>query len=384
MNLLRNFTRVLFVLLSVFLLIEAGAYIVLHRVVTIGDVASLFASQPSRRTYNTKNTPYNVLTRQNEAFVQAEAAYAAGNYSKARELYKQALSTASDSVQAGQIEYKMAILEEQAGTAVDAVLAYKDIVANQEYASYPILKAYALQSLIEMYYSDPNPAITKRIFTDAPYSAMYIEGDMDASYKNLAQYAVSFYPLGLPELRIASWYVKEYSRDKNSTTTEALVALTDKAIFYADADVERTKADTNAAVLIPSILSRKAALLMNLQAIGLVSVDKAEIAARAALDMFKAIGRPQDDGYSRYYYAVLLSRLGEVRREDVRRTLSPFYNTPDLYREQSVMDFFASERTNRLGQKQRIARLAVIDSNFKILLISKGWNEKDFTTTRTR
>jgi len=327
--------------------------------------------------YAQDNTPFKVLTATNPAFAEADAAAAAGKYEEAKMLYAKALSAASDKVQIGQIEYKLASLEDQYGDPITAIGLYKKIVADPAFANYHIVKAYAVQSMGELYFRNGNVAVAKEIFKDQPYAAMVVAGQNQLTLRHLYDYAVTFYPLGISELRIANWYadnLKNVTTDGTSASSTYPAFIKD-ALALADADIQRTKTDVNAARGIPLILDRKASLYLRLYNAQLATAPEAEKACEEAIHMYASIGRPQNDGFARYYDAVLLSQIGS-RNDDVRAILSPLSDAS--YKGSNAFSFFQNEKANTLGQKDRLVTLARIAPQFKALLLSLGWNEKDF------
>ncbi|MHB1086763.1 MAG: tetratricopeptide repeat protein [Minisyncoccota bacterium] len=335
----------------------------------------------SATPYGESNTPSSVLTRENQYFADANAASKAGNYEQAKQLYTQALATAKDSVQASQIQFTSALLEDRYGSAVRAVDLYKQIVANPANASYPRMKANAIANMVELYYRNGNPAVTTQIFKDAPYSNLFVPGDVDLTYRHLAEYAVSFYPLALPELRIAGWYAYRLTDEGKVSSDEATStypAIIQSAVSSANQEIDRMKTNDTDVRLIPNILARKSALYLNMYSAGLATAQETEAINKAGVDIFASIGEPvASDGFARYYYAVFLSEQGPSRLDDLKTIVGPFYNDA-AYKGTFSLSFFASEKTNTLGQKARLAKIAKADPKFKALLISLGWNEKDF------
>ncbi len=159
--------------------------------------------------------------------------------------------------------------------------------------------------------------------------------------------------------------------------TASYPAMIYNAISLADADIARTKSDTNAAKLIPYILVRKGALYLNMYEADLASAEDTERLLREAVNIFSSIGLQRHDGLARYYYAVFLSEQGASRQTDLQAVVAPLYNDPQ-YKGSTALSFFGSERENRLNQKSRLVTIARMDSKFKTLLLSLGWNERDF------
>jgi len=341
-----------------------------------------FAQSPeSTIRYSESNTPSSVLVRENQYFAEANAAAKAGDYEKARQLYEQALATATDSIQASQIQFTIAMLEDRYGSALRAVDLYKQIVVNPTNADYPRMKANAVANMIELYYRNGDPAVTAEIFKDSPYSNFLVPGDADLTYRHLAEYAVSFYPLALPELRIAGWYaylLTDEGKVQNGEATSTYPAIIQNAVSAANQDIDRLKTDIDAARIMPTILTRKSALYLNMYNAGLASAQETEKINKEGLDIFASIGASYGaDGFARYYYAVFLSGQGSSRSTDLKNVLAPFYDSV-AYKGTIALSFFASEKTNNLSQKARLVKIAKADPKFKVLLISLGWSEKDF------
>lgn len=359
-------------------------FLALVAIVAIGGywyVTYSVADSEKKIEYSTSSTPFMVLTHENKYFAEANAAAKAGNYEQARQLYAQALSNATDSIQASQIQFTAALFEDRHGDAFRAIDLYKQIVANPANASYPRMKANAITNMIELYYRNGSPTVNAQIFKDLPYSTLAVAGDIDLTYRHLAEYAVSFYPLALPELRIAGWYayrLTDEGRVSNGEATSTYPAIIQYAVTLASKDIDRMKTDTNETQLVPSALTRKSALYINMYNAHLASAEETEATARTALDLFASTNAPVGaDGFARYYYAVFLSGQGSSRLSDLKIILAPFYENPD-YKGTIALSFFASEKANKLAQKARLVKIANADSRFKTLLTSLGWNEKDF------
>ncbi len=337
-------------------------------------------NQENVTDYTVTNTPFTVLTRDNQYFAQASAAARAGNYEQAIQLYEQALTLAEDSAQASQIQFTIALLEDRYGSAPRAIDLYKQIVISSTNDNHPLLKANAIANMVELYYRNGDSAVTEQIFKDPPYSTFFVSNDLSLSYRRLAEYAVSFYPLALPELRIASWYayrLTDVSRIATGEATSTYPGIIQNAILRADQDIDRMRANTDDAQLIPNILTRKSALYLNMHDAGLATAQETEEVNKAALTIYSAIGAPDAiDGFARYYYAVFLAEQGSSRATDLQAVVSPFYDNPG-YKGSLALAFFASEKTNALSQKSRLVKIANADPKFKALLISLGWNEKD-------
>jgi tetratricopeptide (TPR) repeat protein len=329
--------------------------------------------------YSSENTPFSVLLESNTYFAQAQAAANTGNYEQAKSLYTQALGQAQDSVQRGQIAFKLALIEDHFGDPIKAIGMYKAIVANPEYDSNPLVKAYAVQSMTELHYRNPISAITAEIFKDTPYMSFVVEGNTQLTYRHLEEYAATFYPLGLVELRIAYWYAANVTATStpDGSATSTYPALVQKAITLANADIERTKMDPNAATLIPDILVAKEALYARMYRNHLATSQETEQASKDAIAIYASMGPKYQDGFARYYYAAFLSTQDSSRIADMTAVLAPLYTDPG-YKGSYIFSFLASEKWNLLKNKRQIVTFANQIPEFKALLLSLGWTSADF------
>lgn len=328
--------------------------------------------------YDSQNTPSAALLKTNEFYVSAQQAAQAGNYEQAKPLYEKALGEAVDNIQKGQIDFKLAFIEDRFGDPVKAIGMYKAIVASPDFNQYNIIKAYALQSMAELHYRDLSPAITAEIFKDAPYKSFKVEGNIPLTYRHLEEYATSFYALGLSELRIAEWYATNYTKASTpgGNATSTYPSLIKQAVDFADADVARTKDDPNASTLIPDILVRKEAVYARMYRNGLATAAETEKFCKDAIDIYTTKDLKYQDGFARYYYALFLSSQGASRAADLKAVLAPLETDPG-YKGAYILDFFANGKKNP-QQKTRLAMLAGKIPEFKTLLLSLGWTSADF------
>jgi tetratricopeptide (TPR) repeat protein len=329
--------------------------------------------------YTSQNTPFSVLVNTNTYFADAQTAANAGDYQKAQSLYQKALGQAQDSTQRGQIEYKLALLDDSFGNTLKAVDEYKAIIANPNYDNYRLIKAYAAQAMAELYYRKYDSAVTEEIFKDPPYASMVVKGHIELTYRHLDEYATSYYPLGLAELRIANWYAAylNSASTPDGSATSTYPAIIQQAIKLADADIERTKNDPNASKLIPQTMVRKETLYISMYGAHLVSAQETEQACKDAVDSYSVAGYANQDGFARYYYAVFLSRQGVSRGTDMKTILAPIYADPG-YKRSLIPQFFKDEEKNLHGQKRQVVRLANGIPEFKTYLLSLGWKQSDF------
>ncbi len=327
------------------------------------------------------NTPSAFLMKTNADFVRAQSLLKAGDYADAIASYNVALASATSTVSKGQILYKIAAATALNGDPAGAIKLYKKIAADG--SNINILRAYAVSAMSELYYAALIPSLTTEIFKGDPYASFYIATSTALSYRRLNEYAISFYPLALPELRVAAWYAAHLARLGNISTSSpevaADLAVINQGLQKANADIRRIRYDPNANGDIPNALMREAVILGQLSSVHLESADTAEAAYRNALAMYNSFGfAPGTDGYARYYYALFLTQTyGQSRANDVQTILKPLYTTAG-YQKYPVQSFFKEARLHNGMIKKGLADMARLDPGFRTLLVSLGWTSSDF------
>ncbi len=346
----------------------------------------MWKTQPS---YTDTRTSYSVLIKENLAFAEGETLMRARKPDLAVPRFRDALSYAKDSTQEIRIMFRLAVAIEHSETfegRLKAIPVYKEIGANPAYTN--IAQAYAIQQLANMFYIYGDNEITEAVFKDEPYKQFFVAGDVSLSYRNLYEYSSSLYPLAISELRIAGWYAGEVLRlhtassaNMNAATREQIARYKETVrtrIASADRDILRIQTNPNDNTPMTAILMRKGVIIGNLQLTGDTSFGDMEPFFQRVLSLHALSGDQWADGYTRYYYALYLSRLyGNERVDDVRKILSNFYQN-DAYRNSQVEIFFKNERRNTLGVQKQLGTLASIDPKFKEYLSSLGWELADF------
>lgn len=341
--------------------------------------------------YNAKNTANDTLTKNNPSFAQAEVTLGSqATTSTSQEnalasipLYQQALADATDNIQRAQVAYKIARAEEKAGQYVNAINDFKSLAASTTVLK--IVRAYSVQSMGDMFYTYNDPAIKEETFRDAPYSAMVVKGDTAQTYRHLFEYAVSLYPLGLSETRIADWYANDllalYASSKNpsSTVVSKDLGRIAQSLALADKDLKRMESEKNAKFDAPEVLQRKAVVIGKLARIGKATPSDAEASFKTAQNMSSLLeGKP--NGFTSYLYADFLANAyGKTRLTDIQAQLSNIYAVRSTSTDPVVL-FLTNEKTNTLNVKQSLVNLAALDPKFKTYLTSLGWTTTDFAS----
>ena len=313
---------------------------------------------------------YEYLARENESFYEAEQALRRGDVAEAEKLYRQALETISDPYSEGQIFYKISLAQTFAQPE-RAIETLKQIIENETYTD--VQRAYATQRLALLYYRYSKPELFDQIFAGDRYQQFVVEGDVEASLNNLFEYASSFEPLAVAELRSAVWY-SEQLLDGESDARDEYLDIIDTKLENATFNISELRLQENASSLIPEALYLRARLLVNLHALGIE--QDYELALEEALGSALASGVAGSDGSARYMYAIALLQYEEGREEDINRMIQPFIDNIDSY--VAFKRFFEREKGNVLGQQENLIALSDLNPNFKELLTALGWGPEDF------
>ncbi len=337
------------------------------------------------------NGTYDVLMQSNAAFASGRQLVAMGQFDQAVPDFQAALASATDPVQQARIKLAIAGATERGtshGGYLAAIPLLKQIAANTTYPN--ISRAYALQEMGQIFYTYNNPQITKAIFSDPPYSTMFVTGHPPLSYRHLFEYAASFYPLAIPELRVADWYAKQiYKSTEASSTTQTLdpqTVLSYKQIIRQDisaatSDLDRIKKSSTESGYVPTALQIEANVFLDLQLSGDSSFGDAIATMQSVLNIYSSANQPEVDGFARYRYALYLAELkGVSAKAEVQTALSPLYTDP-VYAAStsSLVRFLSDARTATNGIKGNLILLASFDPKLKTYLISLGWVAQDFT-----
>jgi tetratricopeptide (TPR) repeat protein len=310
-----------------------------------------------------------------------------GDYQEALTSFQSALPQAQDSTQKAQIEFDIAYMTELSGNHLGSIALFKQIVANTSYD--PIVRAYSVQELGIIYssYADTS-AIAAEIYKDAPYNSFLVDGDLSTAYRKLYEYSDSIYPLGGSEAHVAQLYSADIlTRLQGATTTPegaAEVSLVQQSLQKANADIGRMENDISESATIPDTYMREAIAYANLAAVGATDPSQAEIFFQKALTTNTAIDNPVN--FINFYYAgFLATQFGSARASDIQTLLSVYStkNAANLY--QNVPTIFTAARSDPslVSIKSSLVLLGEMDSGFKTYLLSLGWYESDFTTTKS-
>jgi tetratricopeptide (TPR) repeat protein len=342
---------------------------------------------------------YDQLFANNEEFRKAQEAMAKQAYDEAADHYRAALQSAQDPGQVAYIRLSLGTALNLNGNRLDAIAIFKELAAD---ATAPdMLKAYAVQYMGRMLNSygktSEGDTLRREIFKDRPYASMVDSDDDSLTIRHVYEYASSFYPLAISELRIADWYLKYMQYNGLSTTTPPgsdYVQLVLQKITSAEADIARTN-NFAAGPLVPEALERKAVVMSQLAHRGVLSLEEAVAAYQAALDAYAASDLPQrEDSSVRFAYAGFLAHTHgailygqEAFPAKVHEIISPLYLEPAIYARSTMGMNLPPLRTARSttepktvseNNKLRAMQIAFVDTGFKEYLLALGWSENDF------
>ena len=326
------------------------------------------------QTSTEEMSPYAQL-EMDVTYARAEELLQEGDLDAARTLYLEVLKNVEGPEQEGQILYKIALTETRTDSE-SAVARLKSIATSDTYSN--ILRAYAVQRLgLMFYYVDDRDRVVPLIFESEPYASFYQEEDILLSLRRVFDYASTFYPLAIAELRSAAWYANEIRYvdvAERAVLVEQYLPIIEEKLTNADRDVERTINLNNPRTLIPEALYLKAVVIARLDIAGLAF--DGEQAFRETLEYVSVDGTPEDEAFTRYGYATYLLASTPTPEDEVKDLLQSVIENPDAY--PALMRMLVNERGDALGQKKGLVQVANFWEEFKILLISLGWSEDEF------
>ncbi|MEX2013345.1 MAG: hypothetical protein WD897_00305 [Parcubacteria group bacterium] len=313
---------------------------------------------------------YDNLVASNNDFAGGESFYKVGDYTRAIAAYEDALDDAKTPDEQGQILYKIALAHISNYEPFKAIPIFKEVAAG---LNYPLTtRAYAVQSMGQAFYSFSDLNVTAEIFKDEPYKSMYDAEKIPLSYRKLFEYASSFYPLGIPETRIAQWYAQSIvsGRSEKILFAKNIIRL---KLENADNDVARTRGrEEKGGNYIPEILTRKAYVLGLLSQAGDESLGNPEEAFAEALMVAQVV--PAYEAQAKYFYALFLAeKYGSERSQAIQSVLSDFYQTT-RYKDTAIVQFIKNEKNNTTMTRTKILLLAELDPQFKEFLKTLGWD----------
>lgn len=333
-------------------------------------------------TYQPTSGPYGGeaahIAESNTAYAQARAAQKVGDITLARQKFEEAYNAATTPTERAQIRQEEGNLLLNSGSVQDGVLMLKGVIAN---ADAPALqKAYAVQSLGQGYYAGYE-GIYQAVFSGSPYESFIVQGDAEATLKNLFSYGSSFYPLYYSELRIANWEARELllrKTGKSTATHPTSQEITDSIkahVSAADADIEQIKGAYPGDPRIASYMLMKVFLAGRLYFAGdTTTIPDLRGLFDEALRTARVNGNTTVEAYLLYREATFYAFSDPTQyAAEIKNILSNFYDST-RFSQTSFVTFLANEKTNQLSSKSDIELLASIDPKFKEYLVGLGWS----------
>ncbi len=341
-------------------------------------------SKVPQLVYTTENTPNSVLEKKDAAFRQAQAASRLGNYSEAATMYQDSLSRATDNVQKSQIRYKIASVKDLGGAQIESIPIYKDIIADTSVTA--LIRAYSVYRLGRMYLLEPRDETFTAIFSASePYHSFLVEGDRSATLKNLHEYAISLYPLALPELYSASWYADQLiaaKQNKISLTQELkdrYLTIIRQRIALAKVDIDRIIKDPNENSLVALTLTQNAHVLSQLYVVGEETEQSAIDSYERALALATVYNKPGEDGFTRLRYAIFLMHIGgDANIQKSSGILTPLYSEASTKSRVKTYLKLLPGVSIYSSEYPEIIKLAKSNPNFKRFLVNIGWSSATF------
>ncbi len=325
-------------------------------------------------------TVHEVLVADNPYFAQAQQAWDKLDYQQVIASYQAALPLAKDQLQKSQIELELADAKSSSGDRIGAIQMDKTIVANTTYSN--MQRAYAVLLMENTYVDSLDGTLLKEIFKDAPYTRMWVEGDTDLSLRHLFEYASTFYPLAIPELKIADWYARHLTTTSTQARKDEYLGIIREKFAHAEADNTRIAGNSNVNHWVPVALRLEAVTKGRLAAKGLWDAKDAEAQFSSALDAYtsgKYLHAPGDEGYWYLNYAYYLISMYKGSRDvDVHKALA--HLSDPVYRTAGIEQYLKSVPKTSASAKAYVVTIAKHDPAFQDFLISldAGWKKIDF------
>jgi hypothetical protein len=298
------------------------------------------------------------------------------------EALAESLKSAETAREKARLEIKFAFGQKNNGDPVGAITTLKRVVSNESYEN--VDKAYAIESMGRIYFSDSDPLVFNAIFSGEPYTG-FREDNARLSLRKLHEYASSFYPSAIAELRIAEWYSDEVIRtqglplsdvEKNEII-QSLTPIIKEKFENAEADITRQVTWPNPSYeRIAYAITIEAVTLANLTLAGTPNFFDFAIDPEGTFE--EAIGAANQGNiesqaeWASYHYAIFLAKaFGEDRKEDIQRLIGRTYTGPGI--EKTMTPHLKNQKDAVSQGHDDILLLASIDEGYKHYLTSIGW-----------
>lgn len=351
-------------------------FLILLAVATV-TVASVFVYWYFQKSAEPSKPFYTQLLEKNTEFAYAEGLIKSGKYDEATNYFKLALEKAEGYKEEGQLKYKIALSQGQGSNPIESIRLMKEIAANENYT--PTIRAYAVQFMGHLLYSYNTLEVKDEVFKDEPYKSFLADDDYSLARRKLFEYASSFYPLGVSELRVAKWYSTEIlklvqggvNEEATKNNIKEMKSIVRQKLVNADRYLRDITEDEHARSYIPEVWYRKGTVLGDMLLSGDTTFPDPEESYMRALEF--SVVKTGYESTAKYSYAAFLAKMyGEKRANDIKSLLSDFY-TGDKYEKTNTVRMITNEKNNLLGNKNDILLLAKIDDDFATFLKKLGW-----------
>ena len=327
-------------------------------------------------------TAQAALQASNPPFQQAEQLRLSGGDPKTIEqLYDQAMLEASDPAQKGQIQYLKAVVMWNSGDDSGAIPILKSVATSADYP--PKLRAAAFLELDLIPHKNTiRDPIVIEVFEGDPFSQLLVGTNVSLAYERLLEYSTSYYPLAIPELKLAaSDLQKVILRDPTASTSVEVAALKSDAltrISLADTNIAQMRTNPADNEQVPEAMLDRAIAIGKLNHLGDTSLGTAESAFDAALKEYA--DRGESNAYVYYDYALYEAWKPNPNASQVQSILTPVYaSSTGSYASFTQMLKISRTATTSSSTRQNPALLAQLDSRFTALLSSLGWKPSDIS-----
>ena len=349
--------------------------VVLAVVVVIGVLS--FVYWPFQKSTELQKPFYVQMLEKNKEFAHAEGLLKSGKYDEAASYFKLALDKAEGYKEEGQLKHKLAISKSLGSRPIEGIALLKEVIANENYT--PMIRAYAVQQLAHLLSAYNTSEIRDEVYKDEPYKSFLAEGDYPLALRRLYEYSSSFYPLGVPELRIARWYSTEVlklvqgggSDEATKNNIEGMKSIIRQKLANADKYLLEISTDEQARSYTAEVLYRKGAVLGELYLAGDTSFGDPEATFKKALEL-SAIRAGQESAAKLRYAVFLAEMYGEERVDDIKKLLSDFY-VGTKYASTNTVRSIKNEKDGTLGNRDDYLLLASMDAQFAQFLRTLGW-----------
>ena len=330
------------------------------------------------------STVNKAIATENPTFAEGIELMRNGQGSAAVEKFRAALPNAKDPAQEGLIKLYTAITLNLIGgkeNRAEGIALLKEIAANEHYLRSE--RATAIEEMAQLYAYTNDGRVTKEVFKDRPYAAMFVSDDIQLSYRRLYEYAISIFPNAVSELRVANWYARKLAASADaespSLSDEQAAQYKDivrQAVAAAHENVELMSLNQpQYEATIGQVKLWEAVVASNMRLAGDTSYEDPSKLYLESIDLFK-VGNDAADGYARFYYAWYLANASEGSARKVKEVLAPFYNTK-AYQDSRVEKFFINLGGSGSYNQRILKQIAGIDSQFKSYLTSIGWTAEE-------